>query len=487
MSQQRILVELRDLKRYIQRKANHVAFDALIEKVSEQFSLVSPAHLDELNESVSTLQSTIERNARMAQESEKKAAAEFSKAMKAEKEVSDLLRKELMLIVGSALDGKMDLSLISRDFKTVKLSADLAKLSSAYFESALSIGMKNGQNGEIHIDANSVVLRLLGSYILLGPDLLDLVEIKQLDTRTTFDLMELSTQMLIPWLCSHLAANIDCCTFDVEMLKKASLQRDTCSSEFRDSWGIVISKAAQAIALDVKKYSITPEFGTIPGSVLTNVINLVDREPWPQLTDNTIYQGSDSASEVRKISTNGFISTQRSANRQMEFSLRLYDDNLMAMDGLTGHNSPNSPRIGICRFERYAPAIPASESPPAPSPRLGKVGSPFVILPAHSFERQRHSAALTSAKRPSGHPWRACTDSATRSPTTLPQRSRPRDRATQAPTASCLTPCATSTAWEAPTGRRSAHSSANTPHWPSRTWRRARPCSACRAPSSRAS
>ena len=266
MSQDSLLIELRDFKYYIQGKSNHIRFDALVERLSRHILRGSDAHLDELENQVRTLQSTIDQNARLgyeskikaaadlqevkdqnarlARESEDTAAAELLKAVNAEKKVSAVFRNKWLSVLGSVLDGRMEnLSLISRDFVKFKVSADLARANSAYIDSALSIGMKNGKINEIHLDTDPTVLKLLCLFILLGPDHLDLVDINITGSRTIFELMELSTQMLIPWLCSHLAANINCSAFDVGMLTRASLQRDTCTLEIRDSWAVVYVKA----------------------------------------------------------------------------------------------------------------------------------------------------------------------------------------------------------------------------------------------------
>jgi hypothetical protein len=189
-----------------------------------------------------------------------KAVEAVEEMLIAEQERLAAIKYKLLRVVGSIMEGKMEnLSLVSRDKVKLKISEDLAKSTSAYIESALNIGMTNGRNSEINLDADPKVLKTLGSFILLGPDHKELVDVQQMDTSTAFELMELSTQILIPWLCSHIAANIDISGFNAIMLKKADLQRETCFSEFCESWALVFTKGAQSIAQNIEAHSITPE------------------------------------------------------------------------------------------------------------------------------------------------------------------------------------------------------------------------------------
>jgi hypothetical protein len=170
---------------------------------------------------------------------------------------------------------------VAKDGVRVNVPTDLAIKSSDYFKALITTEMKGESGNQVIVDEDSKLLKIIAQYITLE-SLPGMICIDKLESEEAYQLMEMSTRMLLPKVCSNLAERIETFTvLDVHILEKATRQVDSCGEDFEKAWKVVRDKAIQQVALNIGRKENANIEAVGPLATLACVVKLIEDETWP--------------------------------------------------------------------------------------------------------------------------------------------------------------------------------------------------------------
>ena len=280
-----IISELRDLISRVRSECGKEQVRNCIRMVKTEFRTIQ-----QLKAEVSEFRAENDqvKSANIKLEAECKLQAKSIAALRSD--CSDLKQKLTVAVNQGLLKAEQFICLMAKNKKIVKVSRELAVMSSPHIKSIIESEMNENKSGIIQLKQYSeTCIRALAAFMQAGNSCPDIVDVQKVSGSEIYMLLELLAYMRMPWAFASVTNRAIDFTdpLDALFLANVSKQAATCSDEYQDGWTKLEKKAMENVEPNIERLSIASGLQELALEDISKIILNMKDEKLPDIfSDN---------------------------------------------------------------------------------------------------------------------------------------------------------------------------------------------------------